>query len=136
MQTVGAKVDNFDATPQVKVVVPRLAVDPPKGAIVVGGGATITLYDASVEKYLLEYAFIQNVGTNKVKYALNSDAATGVYHGILAPGIANEDGFGSTVEFNHFDIKKLTVFAEAAAGSQVSVVIARNTYKTNPTPQP
>lgn len=131
-QTVDAKIGRLQAGKEVRVLLPLLAVDPPKPPITVAANTTVVLYDDTVDKYSLEYAFIQNVGINKVKYAINDDAGTANYHGVLAAGVANEDGMGGTVELNRFRIKKLTVYAEAAAASQVAVVLAKNTSRVNP----
>lgn len=133
MDIVDAKIDRFDATQIVRLNLPKLNIDPPKGAVAVAGGATVTIYNSAVEKYVLGYCFLQNVGTNKLKYAINDNAGANNYSGILSPGVANEDGLGGSVEFPGFlKIEKLTVYAEVAAASQVAIVLGKNPFQTNP----
>ena len=134
LEDKSARIPRYNPSQRVQVDLRRLAVDPPRGTIDVAANGRVTLIDSAVDKFAAEYVHIQNVGTNKLKYALNSDASTGNYHEILAPGTANEDGLGASVEFNNFQIEKLTVFAEAGAASKVAVVIGRNPSRPNKIP--
>lgn len=133
MNDVGAKISRFDATHAVRIVQPKLAVDPPSGAVVLAAGATVTIYDDQASAYMLEYLHIQNLGTGSVKYAINDDATANTFHEILPGGLADDDGLGGSAEFNNFNIKKFTVFS--AAGSRLGVVIGKNPFRpTQPMP--
>ena len=46
------------------------------------------------------FRFLQNLGTSPVKYAVNTAASSGTFHGVLAGGNAVDDGLGSILDFS------------------------------------
>lgn len=94
----------------------KLSVFPPDVKDVVGGNA-VAIYDlATMPK--LGRLYVQNLGTEPIKYALNNDATAAVFHGIISGGIATDDGTGGFVEFDTFNsleprpfINKISLFA-------------------------
>lgn len=129
MQTKDAKIDRYSATPGVRIVQPKLAVGPANGVITLAAGDVYTVFDDQVDKFYLEYAHLQNIGTGTIKYCINGVATADNFHEILPGGLADYDGLGGSAEFNHFNLRKLTVISEA--GSKMAMVVAYNTSRIN-----
>lgn len=104
----------------------------PAGVTLVGAGLSAKVFDAIAElsgvvngNRRLVAMFIQNVGIVPIKYAFDQgDCNANNFHGVLAGGVADDDGLGSVLVVDKFQpIKDLYVYS-TSAGGRVTVLKA------------
>lgn len=115
----------------------RVTPVPIKGSVIppqvkaVLAGAGLVIYDSSIHKFELDYCMVQNVGTVPLLYAINTVAGAEGYHGVLAAGVATEDGLGSVLSLDKVHIEKLTLWNQTATDGKISQLKLENTSRPN-----
>lgn len=120
---IQARLDRTRGGSEVRVVIPRLSMYPPKSEVNIPADTGFSIYDAQQEKYPVEYAKLTNTGGNVLKVCFNSDAGLNVYNYILSPQT-------STV-IRQFALNKISVYS--LLGTTINVILGVNTFLYNKT---
>lgn len=102
-------------------------VMPPRIIDLVANTST-TVFDSRVagvygDKKPVRKLVLHNLGITALKYAINTDAKAGDFHGILAGGNVADDGLGSQVDLSVDSVEYVSVFSPGAAG-KVAVYVS------------